>query len=85
MLEGIIKERNKDQIECKAGSISYGLCEYSDMGESVFIFSVKFEGRTGRCVLDCSTYKDALRLYATLIRCKTTPLSLNETAYELFR
>ena len=49
----------------------------------IFIFYVKYNCRIGKYILNCRTQKEAQRLFARLVRTSTTPLSLNDTMYEL--
>ena len=49
----------------------------------IFIFYVKYKCRIGNCILNCRTANEAQKLFSKLVRTCTTPLSLNDTLYEL--
>lgn len=64
-------------------SVYYKLCEFSDLDGKEYIFCVKYKSKVSRCMLACSTRPEAISRFSALVRCRTTPLSLYDTFYEM--
>lgn len=64
---------------------TYRLSELHEYRSRFYLASVRYNGEHGLCALNCRKKREAEKIFCMLVRTHTTPLSLSDTVYDLYR